>query len=57
MTRTMDRRSFLGLGAVGALAAGAGLAGCAPQSQAAPAAGDNLGETGEGAQAGAAIPR
>ena len=57
MTRTMDRRSFLGLGAVGALAAGAGLAGCAPQSQAAPAAGDNLGEAGEGAQAGTAIPR
>ncbi|MFR1641057.1 MAG: twin-arginine translocation signal domain-containing protein, partial [Eggerthellaceae bacterium] len=31
MEKTMDRRAFLGLTAAGALAAGAGLAGCAPQ--------------------------
>ncbi|BDE95253.1 FAD-dependent oxidoreductase [Raoultibacter timonensis] len=33
MKNTMDRRSFLGLTAVGALAVGAGLAGCSPQQQ------------------------
>lgn len=33
MGASMDRRSFLGLGAIGALAAGAGLAGCAPQQK------------------------
>ncbi|MEC4273664.1 FAD-binding protein [Adlercreutzia sp. R25] len=55
MTQAMDRRSFIGLGALGALAAGAGLAGCAPQSSGAPAATDTLSETGEEAPAG--IPR
>lgn len=55
MTQAMDRRSFIGLGALGALAAGAGLAGCAPQSSGAPAATGTLSETGEEAPAG--IPR
>lgn len=40
MKNTMDRRSFLGLTAVGALAAGAGLAGCSPQQQTAAVADD-----------------
>ncbi len=31
MDTSMDRRAFLGLSAMGALAAGAGLAGCAPK--------------------------
>ena len=54
MTQAMDRRSFLGLGALGALAAGAGLAGCAPQPSGAGAAPEALGETGEAAPAGIA---
>ena len=54
MTQSMDRRSFLGLGALGALAAGAGLAGCAPQAQDAGTAA--LSDTGESA-ADAGIPR
>lgn len=56
MTQVMDRRSFLGLGAVGALAAGASLAGCAPQAQnAGPATDGSLSETGDKGAAG--IPR
>ena len=56
MTQVMDRRSFLGLGAVGALAAGASLAGCAPQAQnAEPATGGSLSETGDKGAGG--IPR
>lgn len=56
MAHSMNRRSFLGLGALGALAAGAGLAGCAPKAPAAPAANaDVLGDTGEAASE--AIPR
>ncbi len=54
MTQAMDRRSFLGLGALGALAAGAGLAGCAPQPSGAGAVPEALGETGEAAPAGIA---
>ncbi|MEC4184885.1 FAD-binding protein [Adlercreutzia sp. R21] len=54
MALSMDRRSFLGLGALGALTAGAGLAGCAPQAQDAGAAA--LSDTGESA-ADAGIPR
>lgn len=54
MTQAMDRRSFIGLGALGALAAGAGLAGCAPQTSGAAAAPEALGETGEAAPAGIA---
>lgn len=56
MTASMDRRSFLGLGALGALAAGAGLAGCAPQSPGAATA-ESLGDTGEGTEASAGIAR
>ncbi|WP_080801958.1 FAD-dependent oxidoreductase [Arabiibacter massiliensis] len=37
MDTSMDRRAFLGLAAMGTLAAGAGLAGCAPQQGGAPA--------------------
>lgn len=55
MALSMDRRAFLGLGALGALTAGASLAGCAPQASSVPAAGDNLSETGEEAATG--IPR
>lgn len=47
MTQSMNRRSFLGLGALGALAAGAGLVGCAPKAPSAPAANaDSLSDTG-----------
>lgn len=56
MTQVMDRRSFLGLGAVGVLAAGASFAGCAPQAQnAGPATDGSLSETGDKGAAG--IPR
>lgn len=56
MTQVMDRRSFLGWGAVGALAAGASLAGCAPQAQSAePATDGSLSETGDKGAGG--IPR
>ena len=44
MEKTMDRRAFLGLTAAGALAAGAGLAGCAPQQS-----GAGSGQDGESA--------
>lgn len=54
MALSMDRRSFLGLGALGALTAGAGLAGCAPQAQNAEA--PALSDTGENV-ATAGIPR
>ena len=59
MAMSMDRRSFLGLGAFGALAAGAGLAGCAPQSAPKPAAatGEVAAATGEASAADAGIPR
>lgn len=40
MTTSMDRRSFLGMAALGSLAMGAGLAGCAPQQQNAVASED-----------------
>lgn len=46
METSMNRRTFLGLTAFGALAAGAGLAGCAPQASNAGAA-EPLGDTGE----------
>ena len=46
METSMNRRAFLGLTAFGALAAGAGLAGCAPQASNAGAA-EPLGNTGE----------
>ncbi|BAK43786.1 FAD-dependent oxidoreductase [Eggerthella sp. YY7918] len=56
MGTSMDRRAFLGLSAMGALAAGAGLAGCAPQNGAttAPTA-DAEGATDQTAKTG--IPR
>ena len=46
METSMNRRAFLGLTAFGALAAGAGLVGCAPQAPNAGAA-EPLGDTGE----------
>lgn len=51
MNTSMNRRAFLGLSAFGALAAGAGLVGCAPQASNAGAA-EALGETGEAPDAG-----
>ena len=39
MGSTLSRRAFLGMGAVGAAAIGAGLAGCAPSTKAAPTEG------------------
>lgn len=51
METAMNRRAFLGLTAFGALAAGAGLVGCAPQASNA-SAGEALGETGEGSAEG-----
>ena len=56
MATSMDRRSFLGLGAMGALVAGAGLVGCSPQQKEATAADTQSdGATGQETQAG--IPR
>ena len=46
MEKDLSRRAFLGLGATAAVAAGAGLAGCAPQST--PASGGS--DAGAGAQ-------
>lgn len=55
MTQSMNRRSFLGLGALGALAAGAGLVGCAPKAPSAPAANaDSLSDTGKAESEGIA---
>ena len=60
MGTSMDRRSFLGLSAMGALAAGAGLAGCSPQQK---DAGTGKADAAEGAsqdsgqQAAKGIPR
>lgn len=60
MGTSMDRRSFLGLSAMGALAAGAGLAGCSPQQK---DAGTGKADAAEGAsqdsgqQAAEGIPR
>lgn len=56
MATSMDRRSFLGLGAMGALVAGAGLVGCSPQQKEATAAdAQSDGAAGQETQAG--IPR
>ena len=58
MGTAMDRRSFLGLAALGSLAAGAGLAGCAPQQSATATAQANATEADAAAGAtGTSIPR
>lgn len=57
MGTSMDRRSFLGLSALGALAAGAGLAGCAPQQGNASAPTADAAEGVSQEQASASIPR
>ncbi|WP_270296181.1 twin-arginine translocation signal domain-containing protein [Eggerthella sinensis] len=57
MGTAMDRRSFLGLAALGSLAAGAGLAGCAPQQSATATAQANATEADAAAGAtGTSIP-
>lgn len=57
MGTSMDRRSFLGLSALGALAAGAGLAGCAPQQGNASAPTADAAEGASQEQASGGIPR
>lgn len=57
MGTSMDRRSFLGLSALGALAAGAGLAGCAPQQGNASASTADAAGGASQEQASGGIPR
>lgn len=60
MGTSMDRRSFLGLSAMGALAAGAGLAGCSPQQKDAGTGKADAAESASqdsGQQAAEGIPR
>ena len=57
MDTSMDRRAFLGLSAMGALAAGAGLAGCAPKQNGAAAASEGGAATADEPKAQEGIPR
>ena len=57
MDTSMDRRAFLGLSAMGALAAGAGLAGCAPKQNGAAAASEGGAATVDEPKAQEGIPR
>lgn len=57
MKTSMDRRAFLGLSAMGALAAGAGLAGCSPQQKETAAAGEDATASPADQSGQTAIPR